>query len=64
MIDMEDASIVPDLRALNSGQRTRFDVFWAECDKFLTEEIGTSVETWADGAHGSCHIHPGSRESG
>ena len=49
MIDMEDASILPDLRALNSGQRTRFDVFWAECDKFLTEEIGTSVD---DRRHG------------
>ena len=61
MIDMEDADIVPDLRALNSGQRTRFDVFWAECEKFLAEEVGTSVDgpkTWADYAHGSCHIHP------
>ena len=49
IIDMEDVNVLPDLRALNSGQKTKFDCFWAECEKFLSEDVGTSVD---DRRHG------------
>ena len=42
IIDMEDVSLLPDLRALDSRQKTKFDCFWAECEKFLSEDVGTS----------------------
>ena len=43
LLDMEDRDIVLDLRALNTGQKSQYDVFWDECGKFLQEEIGTPV---------------------
>lgn len=49
IIDMEDVNVLPDLRTLNSGQRTRFDCLWAEYEKFLSEDVGTSVD---DQRHG------------
>ena len=33
-LEMEDADIVVDLRHLNSGRKTRYNVFWIECKKF------------------------------
>ena len=51
---------LPDLRALNSGQKTRFDCFWAQCEKFLSEDVGTSVDdrkAWVGCSPGSCNIH-------
>ena len=44
ILEMEDADIVPDLRHLNSGKRSQYDVFWSECQKFLEEDIGSAVE--------------------
>ena len=41
ILEMEDADIVVDLRHLNSGRKTRYDVFWGECKKFLDEGIGS-----------------------
>ena len=41
IIDMEDVNVLPDLQALI--------VFWAECAKFLSEDVGTSVD---DRRHG------------
>ena len=46
---MEDPSVLPDLRALNSGQASRYDTFWGECAKFLSEEVGSAVD---DRRHG------------
>ena len=47
---MEDANVLADLRALNKSEhKTRFDYFWSECEKFLSENIGTSVD---DRRHG------------
>lgn len=41
---MEDPEIVMDLRCLHSGQGSRYDVFWQECEKFLQEDVGLAVE--------------------
>ena len=41
---MEDPDIVLDLRALNTGQKTQYNVFWDESRKFLEEVIGTPVD--------------------
>ena len=49
IIDMEDVNVLPDLRALNSGQKTKFDCFWAECEKFLSEDVGTIVDDRRNG---------------
>ncbi len=43
-IDMEDVDILPDLRAHNSGLLTRFDCFWKECGKFISEDIGNRID--------------------
>ena len=43
-VEMEDPDIVMDLRSLHSGQGSKYDVFWAECEKFLQEDIGLAVE--------------------
>lgn len=34
---MEDPDVVMDLRSLNTGQSARYDAFWEECDKFISE---------------------------
>ena len=46
---MEDVDIVMDMRALNGGHGSQYDVFWNECDKFLNEELSTAVD---DRRHG------------
>ena len=43
-IEMEDPEIVIDLRELNTGHHTKYDVFWEECQKFLQENIGLAVD--------------------
>ena len=50
ILEMEDADIVVDLRHLNSGRKTRYDVFWGECKKFIDEGIGSPVD---DRRHGT-----------
>lgn len=51
IIDMEDLDVLPDLRALNSSQhKSKFDRFWEECQKFLSEDLGTGVD---DRRHGN-----------
>ena len=49
IIDMEDPSILPDLRALNTGHASEFNVFWEECGKFLNKDVGIVVD---DRRHG------------
>ena len=44
ILEMEDADIVLDLRHLNSGRTSLYDVFWSECKKFLEEVIGSAVD--------------------
>ena len=45
IIDMENISVIPDLRAHNSRQApSKYDSFWEECNKFLSEDIGTAVD--------------------
>lgn len=43
-VDMEDPDVVLDLRALNSGQKTKYDTFWDEVQKFLREDVGLAAE--------------------
>lgn len=49
ILEMEDADIVLDLRHLNTGRKSQYDVFWSECKKFLEESVGTAVD---DRRHG------------
>ena len=44
IVDMEDSDVILDLRALNEGQKSKYDAFWEECGKFLHEEIGSAVD--------------------
>ena len=44
LLEMEDPDVVVDLRHLNSGQKSKYDVFWSECQKFLQEDIGSAVD--------------------
>ena len=44
IIDMEDPSIIIDLRALNGKHATAYNVFWSECEKFLNEDISVAVD--------------------
>ena len=50
LIDMEDSDIVYDLRALNGRERSQYDRFWDECQKFLNEDISDAVD---DRRHGT-----------
>ena len=43
-VDMEDPDVVLDLRVLNSGQKTKYDTFWDEVQKFLQEDVGLAAE--------------------
>ena len=43
-VDMEDPDIVMDLRELQRGKASKFDIFWDECAKFLQEEVGLAVD--------------------
>lgn len=42
LIDMEDPNVVVDLRSLNTGQVSRYDLFWNECEKFLHENTAVN----------------------
>ena len=50
ILEMEDADIVLDLRHLNSGRKSQYDVFWSECKKFSKEEVGSAVNDWRHGS--------------
>ena len=43
-MDMEDSDVVLNLRALNSGQKMKYDTFWDEVQKFLREDVGLAAE--------------------
>lgn len=43
-VEMEDPDIVFDLRELQSARKSKFDVFWDECHKFLQEDVGLAVD--------------------
>ena len=43
-VEMEDPEIVLDLRSLNTGQKTKYNCFWDEVEKFLQEDVGLAVE--------------------
>ena len=49
ILELEDPEVVLDLRALNTGRKSQYDVFWCECKKFLEETVGTPVD---DRRHG------------
>ncbi len=53
MLEMEDPDIIIDLRELNCGCKSQYDVFWEECKKFIQERIGAAVD---DRRH-SCVAH-------
>ena len=44
---MEDVDVIADLRTLNTGVTSKYDLFWEECHKFLNEK--TAVD---DRRHG------------
>jgi len=44
VLDMEDPSVVVDLRHLNTSNKSKYDVFWDECQKFLQEGIGSAID--------------------
>ena len=46
---MEDTSILPDFRTLNTGHASKFNVLWEERGKFLNEDVGVAVD---DSCHG------------
>ena len=50
LLDMEDPSVITDLRHHNSGPNTRYEIFWNECEKLLNSDIGVAVD---DRRHGS-----------
>lgn len=44
VLDMEDPDIVIDLRHLNTGKKSQYDVFWEHCKNFLHEDVGSAVD--------------------
>ena len=46
---MEDPDVVSDLRCHNGIERSKFDVFWDHCERFLNEDIAVAVD---DRRHG------------
>jgi hypothetical protein len=44
IIDMEDSEVILDLRSENRGHVSKYDSFWIECEKFLSEDIGLAVD--------------------
>ncbi len=46
LLDMEpeDVRTLTDLAEVSTQQKTKFDVFWSECAKFLSEDIGLAVD--------------------
>ena len=47
--DMENPTVLPDLRALNLGRAAKFNSSWEECARFLNEGVGAAVD---DRRHG------------
>jgi hypothetical protein len=43
ILDMEDPDVVLDMRALNAGHKSQYDVFWEESKKFLEEDVKIPV---------------------
>lgn len=41
---MEDPDIVVDLRYHNGRDKSKFDVFWQHCERFLNEDISVAVD--------------------
>ena len=56
---MEDPDIVTDLQHLNTGAKATYDLFRAECSKFLKEDVGTAVDDrrHTSNTHCDCHLH-------
>ena len=46
---MEDPTVLPDLRALNSGRAVKFNSFWEQCARFLNKDVCAAVD---DRRHG------------
>ena len=46
ILGIEDADIVLDLRHLNTGRKSQYDVFWSDCKKFIEEVVGSAVNDW------------------
>lgn len=44
IIDLQDPSIVDDLRQHNPGRPPKYEKFWEECRKFLNHEVETAVD--------------------
>ena len=42
--DLQDPSIVDDLRQHNRGRPPKYDRFWEECRRFLNDEAETAVD--------------------
>ena len=52
--EIEDPDVVFDLRALNGKDRSQYDDFWNECQKFLQADISVAVD---ERQHGQiCHL--------
>ena len=51
IIDMEDPNVIGDLHSLNTGQSTRYDQFWEECDKYLNENTAINDRRHGTVAH-------------
>ena len=49
LLEMEDPDILLDMRALNTNNRSQYDVFWYECQKYLEGIVGTPVDGWCHG---------------
>ena len=43
-VDMENPDVILDLRALNSDQKTKYNTYWDEVQKFLHEDVGLAAE--------------------
>lgn len=50
IIDMEDTSVLPDLRLQNQAHSDKYESFWDECEKFLNESVGVAVDDRRHGA--------------
>ena len=48
---MEDPNVIRDLCSLNTGQSTRYDQFWEECDKYLNENTAINDRRHGTVAH-------------
>ena len=57
LIDMEDPNVVVDFRSLNTGQVSRYDLFWNECEKFLHENTAVNDRRHGTITHCTCNIH-------